>query len=177
MSDLERPAAATTSGTSRTNDLDTEFRVFYRKTTKQLVAFLILQGAPLHDAAVIAQDTMTLAYRRWDTIDHPRAWSYRVASRALVRKLSTVHEEPVAEPLNPLLRATEVEHWEQHQDVARMLARLPGRQRQVMAWTLSEYTPAEIATELRMTPEAVRASLYQARRTLRAYLAGEEGTQ
>jgi RNA polymerase sigma-70 factor (ECF subfamily) len=172
MSDPERltEAPATTS-------LETEFRAFYLETTKQLVAFLILQGARLHDAADIAQDTMTLAYRRWDTIDHPRAWSYRVASRALIRKLSSVHEEPVAEPHNPLLRAPGVEHWEQHQDVARMLARLPGRQRQVMAWTLSEYTPAEIANELGMTSDAVRASLYQARRALRAYLADEEGSQ
>ncbi|MFF4902852.1 sigma factor-like helix-turn-helix DNA-binding protein [Streptomyces sp. NPDC001068] len=40
----------------------------------------------------------------------------------------------------------------------------PARQRQVLAWTLSEFTPAEIAEQLNMTPEAVRASLKKARR-------------
>ena len=57
-----------------------------------MVAFLILQGARLADAAEIAQDTIT------------------------------------------------------------ELDGLPARQRQIMAWTLSGFTPAEIAPELGLTP-------------------------
>ncbi|WP_411156985.1 sigma factor-like helix-turn-helix DNA-binding protein [Nocardia cyriacigeorgica] len=44
------------------------------------------------------------------------------------------------------------------------LQTLPSRQRQVMAWTLAEYKPAEIAEILRITPEAVRSNLRKARR-------------
>ncbi|MBT2225658.1 hypothetical protein KLK06_07315 [Nonomuraea sp. NEAU-A123] len=45
-----------------------------------------------------------------------------------------------------------------------MLRGLPHRQRQVLAWTFSGYTPAEIADQLGMTPNAVSASLKKARR-------------
>ena len=55
-----------------------------------------------------------------------------------------------------------------------MLDLLPLRQRQVMAWTLDGYTPAQIADELQITAEAARSSLKKARRTLATYLR-EEG--
>ncbi|GGR46147.1 sigma factor-like helix-turn-helix DNA-binding protein [Streptomyces netropsis] len=56
-----------------------------------------------------------------------------------------------------------------------MSASLPYRQRQILAWTLSGYTPSEIAQQLELTPEAVRASLKKARRTLAEYIRqGEE---
>jgi DNA-directed RNA polymerase specialized sigma24 family protein len=40
----------------------------------------------------------------------------------------------------------------------------------VLAWTLDDYTPQEIATALRMTPDAVRANLYKARTNIVQYL-------
>lgn len=75
-----------------------------------------------------------------------------------------------------LLSATNVEAWEQRHEILRLLAGLPPRQRQVLAWTLDGYTPAEIAEVLAITPEAVRASLMKARRALAEYLGmtGEE---
>jgi RNA polymerase sigma factor (sigma-70 family) len=158
-------------------ELAEKFRAFYRAHTTPLIAFLLMQGASLYDAADIVQDTMTTAYRRWRSIEHPRAWAYLVASRALVRRVSTVREEPVAEPPerhNPLIRATPTDCWEQQQDITRALATLPPRQRQVMAWTLAGYQPTEIADELRLTPETVRSNLYRARRALTAYLTETE---
>lgn len=182
MSDHEHIDASTAQ--SSTADIQaatstrTEFAAFYRKTVKELVGFLVLQGAQLVDAADIAQDTLSAAYQRWNTIDHPRAWSYRVASRALVRKLATV-EDPADEPPEPgpLLRATNIECWEQQQDIVRVLALLPPRQRQVMAWTLYGYTPKEIAEELGIEPTAVRANLMKARRALVTHLSWQEGNQ
>jgi hypothetical protein len=47
-----------------------------------------------------------------------------------------------------------VETWEQQHEVLPVLDRLSPRQRQVMAWTLQCYTPAEIATELRTNAAA-----------------------
>ncbi|RSM69243.1 hypothetical protein DMH04_46250 [Kibdelosporangium aridum] len=70
-----------------------EFELFYRGTVQQLVRFLMLQGASLADARDIAQDTLSSAYERWHKLDNPRAWSYRVASRAFIRKVVSTKEK------------------------------------------------------------------------------------
>jgi len=135
------------------------------------------QGARLPDATEVAQDTMTKAYQRWSEIDHPKAWTRRVAFRAWVRRNADNKEELVADlsESNPLLPPLiNVEVWEQRHDVLRMLDRLPPRQREVMAWTFEGYTPTEIAVELDSTAEAVRANLMKARRALAKYLSGTE---
>jgi RNA polymerase sigma factor (sigma-70 family) len=151
----------------------TEFSEFYRGFVPTLVAFLVWQGARLPDATDIAQETMIKAYQRWSEIDHPKAWARTVASRALVRRIASIEEDPAEQlPEHNLLLplSINVEAWEQRHEVLRVLDRLPPRQRQAMAWTLEGYTPAEIATQLQITADAVRASLMKARRTLAAYL-------
>ncbi|AYG78494.1 hypothetical protein DWB77_00601 [Streptomyces hundungensis] len=150
-----------------------EFPAFYRSMIRSLVWFLMNQGANAHLAADIAQDTMMKAYRRWNDIEQPRAWVHRVASRALVRHIATVLEEPaedVPEPSSLLPRPDAIATWESEQDILRVLRALPPRQRQVLAWTLSGYSSTEIAEELGMTAEAVRSSLKKARRTATQFL-------
>jgi RNA polymerase sigma factor (sigma-70 family) len=122
--------------------------------------------------AELAQATMAEAYKYWSTIRMPEAWARRVASRALVRKTASV-EDPVDEIIEPsplLPPLTNVLAWEQRHEVLRLLGLLPPRQRQVMAWSLQGFTPAEIAEELQITGEAVRASLKKARTTLAQHL-------
>lgn len=148
---------------------DAAFSAFYRQFVPTLVAFLIWQGARLPEAAEIAQDTMTKAYKGWSEIHHPQAWARQVASRMLARLIASVEKENLVDEVSErscLLPLTNVEAWEQRHDVLRVLDRLPPRQRQVMAWTLDGYTPSEIADELNITAEAVRASLKKARRAL-----------
>lgn len=160
--------------------LDEEFSSFYRDNIRKLVGFLVNHGASVHVAADIAQDTMSKAYRRWSEIEQPRAWIHTVASRALVRHVSDIHEEPaeqVPEPTSLLPNPDAAAAWETQQDTLRMLKSLPMRQRQVLAWTLSEYTPAEIAEQLGMTPEAVRSSLKKARRAAADYIKRHEEGQ
>lgn len=170
--DHQQPASSGSviPGSSLGKTHDADFAAFYRANTNELVAFLLLQGADAHLAADLVQKGMYVLYHRWPEVQHPRAWSHRTVSRALVRHLSTVRETPTPEPpeSSPLLRGgvTDIERWEQQQDIVLELARLPPRQRQIMAWTLSGYTPTEIAQQLDMTPGAVRASLYQARKRL-----------
>ena len=149
------------------------FSDFYRQFVPSLVAFLVWQGARLPEAADIAQETMIQAYRHWSTIDHPRAWARRVASRMLTRRVATIEEpvDQVGERTALLPASIDVTAWEQRHDVLHALVHLPLRQRQVMAWTLDGYRPSEIAAELRITPEAVRSNLKKARRALVAYLA------
>jgi RNA polymerase sigma factor (sigma-70 family) len=154
-------------------DAGAAFGAFYRRFVPTLVAFLVWQGARLPDAADIAQDTMIKAYQRWSEIDHPESWARRVASRALVRHIASIVEDSVndlPEHSSLLPTLTSVEAWEQRHEVLRLLDRLPPRQRQVLAWALDGYTPAEIADELEIAPDAARANLMKARRALAEYL-------
>ena len=157
---------------------DATFIAFYREFVPTLVAFLLWQGARLPDAAEIAQETMLQAYRHWVTVRQPRAWARRVASRMYTRRIASIEEFTVSEVPDraPLLPSqTNLEAWEQRHEILRLLATLPARQRQVMAWTLDGYGPSEIAEELRITPEAVRSNLMKARRTLAAHIAQAGG--
>jgi RNA polymerase sigma factor (sigma-70 family) len=152
----------------------TAFSAFYQEFVPTLVAFLLWQGARLHDAADIAQDTMDQAYQYWERIENPHAWVRTVASRAYARRIASIDvENPVAEvPEASLLPSrVDVAAFEERHVVLRLLALLPPRQRQVMAWTYDGYKPAEIAKELQIQPEAVRSTLRKARRTLARHLA------
>ncbi|WP_159001185.1 sigma-70 family RNA polymerase sigma factor [Streptomyces sp. SBT349] len=158
--------------------IDTEFSEFYRDNIRKLIGFLLNHGAKLPVAADIAQDAMAALYRRWSEIRNPWPWVCTVASRALVRKISEVREDPfedVPESTSLLPQPDTISEWETQHDVGQMLQRLPPRQRQMLAWTLAGYQPAEIAEQLRMTPEAVRASLMKARRAATAYFSTGKG--
>ncbi len=149
------------------------FNEFYRGSVPILVVFLVWQGARLDDATDIAQETMTTAYRWWPKIDHPKAWSRTMASRKLARHIASIEEDPIEHPSprNSLMPVSiDVRIWEQRHPVLAVLNRLSPRQRQVMAWTLDGYAPAEIASELQISFQTVRANLAQARRTLAAHL-------
>jgi RNA polymerase sigma-70 factor (ECF subfamily) len=137
-----------------------------------------VDGARLPDAADLAQDTMIEALNNWQTIEHPRAWIRRVASRKFGRSLAGT-EEPVDQvDGRPLLPARcDLTDWEQHRDIRHLLALLPPRQRQVMAWTYDGYEPHEIADELGITAEAVRSSLRLARRKLAEQLPAEDDSR
>jgi RNA polymerase sigma factor (sigma-70 family) len=154
------------------------FGAFYRRSAPRLVAFLRWQGASLPDAAECAQEALTLAFRGWLTIGNPHAWCRVVASRLYARRVADI-EAPVEDPETagtPLLPpGTDIDALEQRHDVLRLLAQLPARQRQVMAWTYDGATPTEIAEALRIRPDAVRGSLRKARTTLRQYLQDHGG--
>jgi RNA polymerase sigma factor (sigma-70 family) len=154
--------------------LEDAFVKFYRASVPRLVVFVRMLGASCEDAADIVQDTMILTYRRWGTINHPDAYARRVASRALIRRVTNAREIP-SDRLDgrPLLRpSAPIAEWEDRHEILRVMDLLPPRQRQVMAWSLDGYTPAQIADELKVTPEAVRASLRKARVAVRGYLDG-----
>ncbi|MEV0644701.1 RNA polymerase sigma factor [Phytomonospora sp. NPDC050363] len=150
--------------------VDAEFSVFYRTDMPRLVGFLRWQGVPLSDATDVAQEAMLEAYRRWADIEYPKAWVRRVASRCWVRRVASAPEEPVADPPGGVLTVTDIEAWEGRHHVLGLLDLLPARQRQVLAWWLDGFRATEIAVELRMSPDAVRASLFRARRALENHL-------
>jgi DNA-binding CsgD family transcriptional regulator len=64
-----------------------------------------------------------------------------------------------------------VENVEQSLDTVRILAGLPRKQREVLAWTLDGATPLQIARELGLNQQTVRSNLRKARASLRRDLA------
>jgi RNA polymerase sigma-70 factor (ECF subfamily) len=63
--------------------------------------------------------------------------------------------------------------WESRQELLGLLLLLPPRQRQVLAWSVDGHTPTEIAEELSIGADAVRANLMKARRAIARAMAGE----
>jgi RNA polymerase sigma factor (sigma-70 family) len=169
------PAAPTPQPEMSTANRDL-YIAFYREFVPKLVAFLVFLGASLNDAADLAQETMIDAYRSWSEIEYPRAWAKRVASRKYLRRVAQLEELPEPDAPSPLLPSgLEVSEWEGRHEVLRLLAELPPRQRQVMAWSYDGYTASEIAAELSMTVDAVRTNLMRARRALASKLGLREG--
>jgi RNA polymerase sigma factor (sigma-70 family) len=66
--------------------------------------------------------------------------------------------------------ASAVELRDEARTVLAALATLPPKQRQVMAWCIDGYTPAEIAREMGADPAAVRQNLAKARKNLKQVL-------
>jgi RNA polymerase sigma factor (sigma-70 family) len=154
------------------------FTAFYRRSAPRLVAFLCWHGARLPDAAECAQEALTQAFQRWSAIDHPYAWCRLVASRLYARRVASLEEltEDVETAGSPLIApGTDIADFEQRHDFLRLLARLPARQRQVMAWTYDGATPTEIAAALGISPGSVRGSLKKARAALRTHLHDNRG--
>ncbi|MEU1290160.1 sigma-70 family RNA polymerase sigma factor [Kitasatospora sp. NPDC005856] len=157
-----------------------DFAEFYRRFTPTLVGFLMWQGAPTRLAADLAQETMIKAFQGWGQIRSPRSWTRKVASRELVRHVSRVEEDPVEQvpETTGLMRRcpAELAEWESRHELEELLGGLPPRQRQVLAWSVSGYSPSEIAEELGIEPAAVRANLMKARRAVALRMrAREEG--
>jgi RNA polymerase sigma factor (sigma-70 family) len=162
---------------------------FYRGHVERLVAFLLWYGADLAEATDIAQETMIKAFHHWNSLTNPAAWVRTTASRKFIRRRTQSREDPTEEisepqPSSALLRtdtsAIALEEQHEQQQVLELLASLPPRQRQVMAWTYDGFSPAEIAAELStpkhpLTSEAVRASLKLARRNLAERLGPGKG--
>jgi RNA polymerase sigma-70 factor (ECF subfamily) len=157
------------------------FGAFYRTDVARLVAFLRWQGASLSEAADAAQEAMTKAYERWDTLARPGAWVRTVATKEFIRRRTRSREDPVTslpEAHSSLLRdgdvvAQKVTEQGEELRVLQLLDRLPARQRQVMAWTYDGYAPKEIASQLGTTSDAVRSNLHLARRCLTELLGSD----
>jgi RNA polymerase sigma-70 factor, ECF subfamily len=145
------------------------FDVFYRRELPALVAFArALSGSSSADD--IAQDSMLVAYRRWDTVanlDVPAAWVRRVCanrcvstlrrrgveSRALLR-LRSRREEPVA------MGAGHEAFWAE-------VRRLPRRQAQVIALHyIYDLGVADVAATLGCAEGTVKVHLSRARSAL-----------
>lgn len=149
----------------------------YEQQLTSVIRFIMRNGVSAHEAADIAQATFVLAYEAWHVIDHPPAWLRRVAHRQLLRLRGSKEDPYATVPDLPGGRCpmAAVEIDEQEARVFEALGWLPTRQREVMAWTIDGFTPAEIAEELAITSDAVRQSLARARKNLKRALGISKG--
>ncbi|MFD5708634.1 sigma factor-like helix-turn-helix DNA-binding protein [Bacillus subtilis] len=85
--------------------------------------------------------------------------------------------EHVPEPTSLLARPETIADFEARHDLLPLLRDLPSRQCQVLAWPLSGFTPYDIAEQLGMSDDAVRASLYKARRAVAKAIKAREEEQ
>ncbi|MBO0808011.1 MAG: sigma-70 family RNA polymerase sigma factor, partial [Actinobacteria bacterium] len=130
----------------------------YRQQFPGLVWFVMGLGAGAEEAADAAQSAFAAAFPAWETIRHPQAWLRRVAGRAYFRRAAS-REIPVAaapDAPGPQLVPEDVEFRDEARRVLAALAVLPPRQRQMMAWHMDGFGPAEIARELGCDQAAVR---------------------
>jgi RNA polymerase sigma factor (sigma-70 family) len=160
--------------------LATDFSACYARELSSLVWFVMSLGADAHRAADVAQSAFAEAFVVWDRIQHPTAWLRRVAGRLYYRNLVTQETsvEDVPDRQGPLPTASVVELHDEARRVLAALADLPPKQRQVMAWAIDGFSPAEIARELDVDPATVRQSLAKARKNLKQQLGiagGEHG--
>jgi len=149
-----------------------DFADCYAREMPGLVWFVMSQGASAEAAADAAQSAFTDAFPVWPTIQHPKAWLRRVAQRAYYRH--TAAREALVDSLPehpaPLPTPAVVELHAEARSVLAALAALPAKQRQVMAWSVDGYSPAEIAAQLGADPVAVRQNLTKARKNLKQLL-------
>lgn len=153
---------------------DEAFDDFFRRELRPLVWALMKIGAERFEAEDIAQAAMAEVWRRWDRVESPRAYVRRAAVNAFSEGRRRRREFPAEDAAEDSLSSAEkLMTTEMERRVVRLLARLPEKQRIVMALTCDEFTPAEIA-EITSAPAAtVRANLREARSKMRRWLTDE----
>ncbi|MFC0623400.1 RNA polymerase sigma factor [Kribbella deserti] len=153
----------------------TGFEDWYRCEFPGLLLFARRIGASSQESFDLAQEAVAKAYPRWAAIDEPRAYlrvairngyfaQQREARRQLLGGLD-VWEVPVDGGMR------QVEFQDQEVVIMAAIRRLPAQQREVMAWTVDGFKPAEIASLLGRSAGTVRVNLYHARTALKRSLA------
>lgn len=145
------------------------FGDFYRSNFEELVTFLIFWGAPA-EAEDAAQEAMKDAFRNWGAIHtDPKRWVRSAATRIVLRRRKKDKLLYGRLCLNSCLQ-DRVSYTCDTQLVLEMLSTLPREQREVMAWLIDGYEPAEIAQMTGRKPATVRSHARHAREKLKVLL-------
>jgi len=142
-----------------------EIETFFRAHWTGLVRSLLREGASLWEAQDAVAEAIREALRRWSELSHPAAW-VRIAARShwLKQRRAEVLVPDVAalcegQAIDQGLSAYELAEWFEG-----LLAQLPPARREALELSAQGLTPAEIATVVGKTPEAVRTALRLGRR-------------
>lgn len=153
------------------------FARFYSAELRPVLSFLYKQGASWDDCWDAAQEAFFEALRNWHKIDSPRAWVRTTALRYHVHQRQRRDDDKqraiAAGWWAPRPPFAEIRIKGDEARILAAIAALPERQREVIAWRADGYPPVEIAHLLGLSEEAVRSSLYQARKRLKSELSDE----
>jgi RNA polymerase sigma-70 factor (ECF subfamily) len=142
-----------------------EFGEFYRADAPRLVVFAMALGAARDRAAALAHQSMETLWRRWaDLPGAPRTYARLLVLRAVRRSPQNV---PVPDPLR-LPEPTP------HEAVLTGLAQLPDQQGYVLAATLDDLPPEDIALLLQIGVDDVRTAADAGALALQGHLDGRE---
>jgi RNA polymerase sigma-70 factor (ECF subfamily) len=144
------------------------FDDFFRRERTAVVGLAYALSGSRVAAEDLAQDAFIAAYRRWDEIEQPAAWVRRVVANLAVsgfrrraaeaRAITRLRSER-PRSFDPM-PAEDEELW-------KAVRRLPKRQAQVIALRyLEDLSVAEIAAVLDVAEGTIKATLFQARRSL-----------
>jgi RNA polymerase sigma factor (sigma-70 family) len=146
-----------------------DFTEFFRAEHRKLIRFVMTLDANSDQAAEIAQATFFKALQAWGTIRNPLAWIRRVAVNELAAARRAAHREAPCATLPDaqvsLSAALAVELGDEARRVLTVLATLPPKQREVMAWIIDGFSASEIARELGVRPDLVRQNHSRPART------------
>lgn len=140
---------------------------FVRERTAVVGLAYALSGSRVA-AEDLAQDAFVAAYRRWDEIEQPSAWVRRVVANLAVSRIRRRAAETRA---ITRLRSERPRNFDpmpaEDEELWKAVRRLPKRQAQVIALRyLEDLSVAEIAAVLDTAEGTVKATLFQARRSL-----------
>ena len=142
-----------------------EFGEFYRADAPRLAAFAMALGAAGDRAAALAHETMVTLWRRWaDLPGAPRTYARLLVVRAM-RRSRTAAGAPV--PLH-------VAEPTRYDAVLAGLARLPDGQGHVLAATLDDLPPEDIALVLQIAVADVQTAADAGAAALRNHLDGRQ---
>jgi RNA polymerase sigma-70 factor (ECF subfamily) len=169
---LERePGVAMTTHDTTKIVVGPAFDLFYRKEYPAVVGLIYALSGSRWAAEDLAQEAFLRAYRDWDRVRGyaaPGAWVRRVAVNLAMSRFRRIGAEGralsrlVSRSAHPFEVAAS-----EHDDFWRAVRRLPKRQAQVVAlFYLEDRGISDIAQVLGITPDAVKASLHEGRRSL-----------
>jgi len=152
------------------------FRHVYAGNFAPLLAYALRRVEQHADAADIVAETFLVAWRRCHELpadDEARLWLYGVARRVLANhRRGGLRRERLGERLRQRITAAVAadpgDEVTERLAVQAALARLGELDREVLTLTIWEgLQPREVATVLRVSPDAVRTRLSRARARLR----------
>ena len=142
-----------------------EFGELYRADVPRLAVFAMALGAARNRAAALAHESLVMLWRGWaDLPGAPRTYAHLLVVRAVRRSPQNI---AVPEPLRLPEPAP-------HDEVLVGLTQLPGRQGHVLAATLDDLPPEDIALLLQIGVDDVRTAADAGALALRGHLDGRE---
>ena len=136
----------------------------------------------MHEAEEAAQEAMTQMVQRWHDVDSKLAYAKRAAINTFLKSRTRGLERTRARQVAAGGAVAEAQAdgslslWEDRSWVLQLLNGLPQRQREVMAFIVDDFKPAEVAELLGRTPSAVRNTLRSARERLERDLARQQAS-